>query len=255
MGDSSDYQQTGLDRRALSAVRSGRAGQYLIHAGKRPNELYHLEKGWALQFRYLPDGRRHIIDYFIPGDWCDIAVLQAGEPVDAVRAVTDYAVIVCGADRVRSAIGRDCRLAAQFQSMLSRRLRMQTERALSLGRKTATERIAHLLCEIFARMRAAGRTEGSECPMPLTQTDLADLTGLTPIHVNRVLQQLRAAEMICLAGKRLTVTSPERLQRLAMFSDDYLHPGDLFDPGAGCAGPSMSGSGASWMEPGVSRAS
>lgn len=213
-------------------MQNGRSGQYLVHAGGRADQLFRIERGWTLQFRFLPDGRRHIVDYFVPGDWCDIAWLGVRQTVDAVRAVTDFSVTRYAADRVMAMIAGHAHLASQFQAMLVRRLRLQADRALGLGRKTATERLAHLLCEIFARMEAAGQTEDDTCIMPLTQTDLADLTGLTPIHVNRVLQQLRAADMICLTGKRLTILSPERLQRLAMFTGDYLLDGATFDLGA-----------------------
>jgi CRP-like cAMP-binding protein len=222
MANTVELQTTSRERRIAIPVRSGRAGQYLVHAGSRPDEIFRLERGWAIQFRFLPDGRRHIIDYFVAGDWCDISWLTGDNAVDAVRAVTDFSATPFCADRARGMIASHQALTLQVQSMLSRRLRLQTERALGLGRKTATERLAHLLCEISARMEAAGLVEDGQCVMPLTQTDLADLSGLTPIHVNRVLQQLRAAEMIGLSAKRLTIVSPERLQRLAMFCGDYL---------------------------------
>ncbi len=229
MANSLELHPVCRERRVVAAVRNGRSGQYLVHAGAALADLFRIERGWAVQFRFLPDGRRHIIDYFIPGDWCDVAYLSADQPSDAVRAITDYTAYAYGADRARVLIAANLHLASQFQSMLSRRLRLQSERALGLGRKTATERLAHLLCEIFARMQAVGLAEDGVCFMPLTQTDLADLTGLTPIHVNRVLQQLRAADMIGLAGKRLTVVSPERLERLAMFDGDYLLEASRFD--------------------------
>lgn len=203
--------------------------------------MFRIERGWAFQFRFLPDGRRHIVDYFIPGDWCDIAWIGARQTVEAVRTVTDFSVTPYPADKVMAMIAGNAQLAGQFQAMLLRRLRLQSDRALGLGRKTATERLAHLLCEISARMEAAGQIEHDACVMPLTQTDLADLTGLTPIHVNRVLQQLRAADMICLTGKRLTILSPERLQRLAMFTGDYLLDGAVFDLAAYWAGGLMPG--------------
>lgn len=236
-------------------LQTGRAGQYLVHAGSTADQLFRIERGWALQFRFLPDGRRHIIDYFIPGDWCDIAWIAARQSLDPVRTVTDFAVTPFAVDRVAGLISGNLHLAAQFQSMLSRRLRLQTDRALGLGRKTATERLAHLLCEFSMRMEAAGQMEDNSCVMPLTQTDLADLTGLTPIHVNRVLQQLRAADMIGLSGKRLAILSPERLQRLALFTGDYLLDGKVFDLGACATGMGVPSRSASATDAGQSIAS
>lgn len=208
-------------RHAVPACH-GRSGQYLMHAGSTPQHLYRIDRGWAVQFRFLPDGRRHIIDYYVTGDWCDVAWLSGGQAAGAVRAVTDYSATAFCMRQARQQVGSHLHVAAQYQLLLSRKLQLQTERALGLGRKTATERLAHLLCEIVARLDAAGLVEDGQCFMPLTQTDLADLAGLTPIHVNRVLQQLRSAEMISLSGKRLALTGPERLQRLAMFNPGYL---------------------------------
>lgn len=232
-------------------VRSGRSGQHLAYAGGRPAEILCLESGWAVEFRLLPDGRRHIIDYFIPGDWCDVAWIPAGARADAVRAVTDYSIVPYATEKARLLIAGNLPLAAQFHALLSRRLRLQTDRALGLGRKTATERLAHLLCEIAERMEAAGLADNGTCFMPLTQTDLADLTGLTPIHVNRVLQQLRAAEMINLTGRQLTVASRERLQRLAMFDGGYLKTPPAFDLGACWAGGTGGARPAGAAEPGM----
>lgn len=240
MANSPELQTISRGTRVPLPVRSGRSGQHLAHAGSNPAEILRLESGWAVEFRLLPDGRRHIIDYFIPGDWCDVAWLPGGAQADAVRAVTDFSVVPYSTEKARTLLAGNLALAAQFHALLSRRLRLQTDRALGLGRKTATERLAHLLCEIALRTEAACLADKGTCFMPLTQTDLADLTGLTPIHVNRVLQQLRAADMIHLTGRQLTVTSRERLQRLAMFNGDYLKAPLPFDLGVTLAGSSGS---------------
>ena len=94
---------------------------------------------------------------------------------------------------------------------------------MSLGQRTASERMAHLLCEIFLRLRLAGLTREDSCDFPLTQSDLADATGLSKVHVNRTLQELRSAELIVLRGKSLTVPSLERLMNAGLFNANYLH--------------------------------
>jgi CRP-like cAMP-binding protein len=100
---------------------------------------------------------------------------------------------------------------------------IQREWTMNLGQRTASERMAHLLCEIFFRLRLAGLVEGSSCDFPLTQADLADATGLSKVHVNRTLQELRAAELVALKGKMLTVPSLERLMNAGLFNPNYLH--------------------------------
>jgi CRP-like cAMP-binding protein len=89
--------------------------------------------------------------------------------------------------------------------------------------RTASEWVAHLLCEIFLRLRLIGLTEGSSCDFPLTQSDLVEATGLSKVHVNRTLQELRSAELIVLKGKSLMVPSLERLMDAGLFNANYLH--------------------------------
>ena len=100
---------------------------------------------------------------------------------------------------------------------------IQREWTMNLGQRTASERMAHLLCELFFRLRLAGLTEDNSCEFPLTQADLADATGLSKVHVNRTLQALRAAELVMLKGKTLTVPSLERLMDAGLFNPNYLH--------------------------------
>jgi predicted transcriptional regulator len=94
---------------------------------------------------------------------------------------------------------------------------------MNLGQRTAFERMAHLLCEVLLRLRLAGRTDSASCDFPLTQSDLADATGLSKVHVNRTLQELRAANLIVLKGKTLVVPSLERLMDAGLFNTNYLH--------------------------------
>jgi CRP-like cAMP-binding protein len=94
---------------------------------------------------------------------------------------------------------------------------------MNLGQRTALERMAHLLCEIFFRLRIAGLTREDSCDFPLTQADLADATGLSKVHVNRTLQELRSTGLIVLKGKLLVVPSLERLMNAGLFNANYLH--------------------------------
>jgi CRP-like cAMP-binding protein len=94
---------------------------------------------------------------------------------------------------------------------------------LNLGQRSAFERIAHLFIEMYMRMRAIKQTQGHSCPFPLTQSDLAEATGLTPVHINRTLQEMRREKLIELAGKQLQILEWERLKEIAMFDPDYLH--------------------------------
>jgi CRP-like cAMP-binding protein len=96
-----------------------------------------------------------------------------------------------------------------------RALNRQTDWIVRLGRKTATERVCELICEIYDRMQASDRVLNDRCALPLTQYEIADVLGLTAVHVNRVLQTLRRRDLIELQAKRLRIPNPEALRRIA----------------------------------------
>jgi CRP-like cAMP-binding protein len=100
---------------------------------------------------------------------------------------------------------------------------IQREWLLNIGQRSAHERIGHLLLEMYLRLQTVGLTANGRCDFPLTQTDLAEATGLTPVHVNRMLQELRSEGLIELERKQLRILDVERLMNVAMFNPDYLH--------------------------------
>jgi len=100
---------------------------------------------------------------------------------------------------------------------------VQREWTISLGSRTGIERLAHLFCELHARLAAVGLTEDNTCPMPVTQNDLGDAMGQTSVHINRTLQELRGMGLITLRSRRLTIHDPAALARLGHFDNAYLH--------------------------------
>lgn len=108
---------------------------------------------------------------------------------------------------------------------------IQREWIVSLGQRSAYERVAHLFCEVFIRLQTVGLVEGDSCEFPVTQTELGDATGLSTVHVNRTLQDLRAAGLIVLKGRTLHIPDLPALKRAALFNPRYLHLGrDGRDP-------------------------
>jgi CRP-like cAMP-binding protein len=199
-----------------------RPHQQLAHANHVPDSVYLLLSGWVMRYRILADGRRQITSYYLPGDICGLYWLHgdnAGQPVQAVNEVK--AVQLRCADVLAAAQANPAYLD-RLTHEVALDASIQAEHHVTLGRRTAAERLAQLFCEIHCRMDAAGLAQGGECSMPFTQMDIADLCGLTAIHVNRVLQELRGAEMIELKARRLKLIDPERLARLAMFDPRYL---------------------------------
>jgi len=205
-------QPASLDRQISTGVYA--PGEYLAHEGEKRHVVLRLEAGWAYRYRSLVDGRRQITALFLPGDYCEpqwlleSVVRQPVIAVSKVRArllpIADLYARMAGPDTVQTVLG------AALAS-----LDKQAEWLVSLGRRTAIERIAVLLCDMFDRMRAAGLVQLNQCAMPLTQADLADLSGLTAVHVNRVLRQLRARGLADIRAKWLKVPDRAALLQLA----------------------------------------
>ena len=99
---------------------------------------------------------------------------------------------------------------------------IQREWAINLGRRAALEKVAHLLCEIYERLRPVGLVDGNSCSFPITQMDLADATGLSVVHLNRTIQELRASGLIVLRERMLTIGDLDALKSVALYSPNYL---------------------------------
>jgi CRP-like cAMP-binding protein len=120
-------------------------------------------------------------------------------------------------------IGEHPRIVAALWANMMQEAAMLRERVCRLGRTNARARIAYLFCEFLWRYRAVGLGEDHTLAMPLTQVEIADTLGLTPVHVNRVLQDLRRDGLITMDRRPLTLHRPDQLQDLAECSQDYLH--------------------------------
>lgn len=192
----------------LSQVAEGesqvhfRMHQFLARENGKPEALFYLQEGWACRYRLLSDGRRQITALYLPGDYCDPQWALGEVSLQPVVAITNVRAsrLPC---RIPSRIDFDGQHA--FWKALAGIIERQANWLVSLGRMTALERIAHLLLELFDRMRQAGLAYGQQCAMPLTQIEIADMTGLTPVHVNRTLQSMRARGLIELQSKWLRI--------------------------------------------------
>lgn len=198
-----------------------RPHQFLIREEERPSAIFRIDEGWACRYRLLPDGRRQITALYLPGDYCDPLWALGRLPAQPAVALTHIRAtrLSCTPPGAASADGQ--RLWRSLADMVER----QGDWLVTLGRKTALERLAHLLLEIFERMRAVGLAYGQQCAMPLTQMEIADLTGLTPVHVNRTLQSMRAKGLIELQSKWLRIPDLSALRSAAaLLSHDRAHP-------------------------------
>ena len=212
-----------LDRVASERVRSFGPRVDIAREGDRPRDVHMILAGWACRYKQLEDGRRQIVSFFLPGDICDLNIFILREMDHSIGTITSVTVADLSREFFDEIDSGFPRIATAFwwESLVNAAI--QREWTMSLGQRTAAERMSHLLCEIFLRLRLAGLTREDSCDFPLTQSDLADATGLSKVHVNRTLQELRSAELIVLKGKSLTIPNLERLMNEGLFNANYLH--------------------------------
>ncbi|HET8613157.1 MAG TPA: Crp/Fnr family transcriptional regulator [Sphingomonas sp.] len=195
----------------------------IVRIGDPPGDLRLIVSGWACRYRMLEDGRRQIITLLLPGDLTDIHACAFARMDHSIGALTDIHFAEIPHDRIEQAMLASPAIRRALRLDMLAKAAIQREWTVSLGQRTAFERIGHLFCELYLRLDAAGLAAGTSCEMPITQTDMADLTGITPVHVNRTLQDLRARGLITLKGRVLDIPDFARLQHDVLFSPDYLH--------------------------------
>ena len=204
-------------------VRTVEPKHDLVRQGDHPAHMHLIKKGWACRYKILPNGRRQITDFPIPGDLCDLNIFILSRLDHSIGAITSLEVVEIRLEDFEAVIRRHGEIlqALCWQQLVSNAA--CREWVVSLGARNALERIAHLLCETFVRLECIGETDGSACPFPLTQQDLGDATGLTSVHVNRSLQELRRLGLIELGNRALTIVDMKSLKKLGQFNADYMH--------------------------------
>jgi CRP-like cAMP-binding protein len=208
---------------ACSDVRRVGAREDLARQGDHPTAVNLLLSGFACRYKVLPDGRRQLMAFFVPGDFCDFRNFLLARLDHSIGTLAQGTIATLPMERVEALLARWPRIArAIWWSQLVEEA-ITREWVVNLGQRTAIERTAHLFCEVFWRLRAVGLTRGHACEMPFTQTELADTLGLSAVHVNRTLQELRRSELITLRERELTIHDLEALQDLALFDPVYLH--------------------------------
>jgi CRP-like cAMP-binding protein len=205
-------------------VREFNAKQEIIGHGDQPDCLHLMVEGWAARYKSLRNGGRQIVGFMIPGDFCDLHVQMLG--------AMDHSIVALNPCKVAFISSAEFDKLTHGNASLTRALWWTTlvdeavlrEWVLNAGRRGAYEASAHLMCEMHFRMEQVGLVEdGDELSLPLTQEELADALGITPVHTNRVLRHLKEEHLITLSGKTLIIHDLPRLRRVAGFDKEYLH--------------------------------
>jgi CRP-like cAMP-binding protein len=186
-----------------------------------------LLRGWAFRFRYLRNGTRHIAGLILAGDPCNIDSVDFGPGNFQLGTLTGCKIATVDGRAFHDLCDRSppVRRAVTVLSMAENA--MLREWTLSLAQRSAIQRVAHLLCELQVRLSAVGEAEADGYAFPLTQIHLGELLGLTPVHVNRTLQAMRADRLFELSESRLRVANWEALATVAEFNPEYLTMGKM----------------------------
>jgi CRP-like cAMP-binding protein len=217
----SDLDLTTLER-FYHRRRRFRAGHELIHEGKQNASAYVLADGWAFSYKLLPDGGRQIVDFQIPGDFMGLRSILFRTSDHSVEALTDIEASEVLESDMLDAFARAPRLATAVLWAASRDEAMVVEHLVDLGRRSAEMRMSHFLLELGARLRLVGLGDRTGFACPLTQYHLADALGLSAVHVNRILRQLREEGMVTFQRGRVTFDDVDQLIELAGFDTAYL---------------------------------
>jgi CRP-like cAMP-binding protein len=215
------------DRQALLSLpfrmKVFEPSSYLVREGALPEESLLLLEGFAYRQKLTHDGSRQILSVHVPGDFVDLEGSLLNVADHNLQALTRCQVAAIPRKALKALIESNGRIANALWVDTLIDGSIFREWILNVGRRDSRERIAHLLCEFAKRLELAGMGDENGYTMPMTQEQLADCTGLTPVHVNRTLKALEADGLIARHGRSVSIPDWKRLRDAAGFSELYLH--------------------------------
>jgi CRP-like cAMP-binding protein len=200
------------------------ADEDILRQGDRPDHLHLVLEGWAMRYHILPNGSRQISAYLLPGDFCDMHVMVLQQMDHSIATLTPSTIAFVPIEKIRELAQQLPELTqAMWWATLVDEGVMRAW-IVNLGRRSAFKRAGHLICELYERMKSVGLVMNEEFALPLTQAEIADSLGLTPVHINRVIQRLRQENLIVFDRQHITIPNIARLKAISGFDPSYLHP-------------------------------
>jgi CRP-like cAMP-binding protein len=205
------------------AVEQIEADKDIVREGDRPSACCLVVEGFTCRYKLTEEGKRQIFSFHTPGDIPDLQSLHLKVMDHSLKTLTPCKVSFIPHDSIAELtrrcpgvgdlLWRDTLIdAAVFREWM-----------IGIGRRSAYTRIAHMLCEIFLRLKAVGLADGNECEFPITQAEIGDALGLSTVHVNRSLQELRGDGLIELRRGSLIILDWPGFQKAGEFDPAYLH--------------------------------
>jgi CRP-like cAMP-binding protein len=207
---------------ALGPSKTVSADTDMVREGDRPSESTLLVEGFAARYKVLQSGKRQITAIHVPGDFVDLHGFLLKKMDHAIAALTPCTVATVPHETLRRITERHPHLARLLWLSTLIDSAIHREWLVAMGRRSAKEHMAHLFCELYLRLQLVGLTKDNSYEMPITQAELGDTLGISTVHVNRVVQELRAEGLITWRGNRLAVDDWDRLRQVAEFTPTYL---------------------------------
>lgn len=195
----------------------------VVREGDRPTECCLVLQGLVARYKLVADGRRQILSFHFPGDLPDMQGLNLDVMDHSLTALTPARVAYIPHESIRRIMATHTRVRHALIKYALIDGAIYREWIANVGRRTALERVAHTFCECYVRMRALGLVKDGEFDLPLTQSELGDATGISNVHVNRTLQEMRRMNLISTSGNHHSILDWPLLRETADFRPDYLH--------------------------------
>ena len=199
------------------------ADKVFVRAGDTLRESTMLLRGWMARAKDLPSGQRQFAEIHVPGDFTDLHAFALKRLDHDIVSITPCTVGIVPHERLKEMTEKFPHLTRVYWFATNLDAAVHRELTLSMGRRSAISRMAHLFCELLIRLAVVGLTNGNSYEFPLTQAELAEALGLTSVHVNRTLQELRRLGLIELENRWLNIRDLDGLKGVAEFDDSYLY--------------------------------
>ncbi|RCW71427.1 Crp/Fnr family transcriptional regulator [Pseudorhodoferax soli] len=220
--DFTDEERSVLES-AVGRTQTHAAGQTVVRQRCVVDTSTVLVQGLMTRHVHAADGRRHLVAVHVPGDFVDLHAYVLKQLDHDLGALTDVTVALVPHAALDAIQARHPQMAKRLWFLTLLDAAMHRQWVIRLASLSALQRVAHFLCEMNAKLLAIGQSDGQRFLLPMTQTDVGEVCGLTNVHVSRVLRQLREMELCSWRGAQVVVHDPVRLAAAGLFAPDYLY--------------------------------
>jgi CRP/FNR family transcriptional regulator, anaerobic regulatory protein len=204
-----------------------RSGESLTMEGEASKTLYTLLSGWLYRYKLLPDGRRQVLNFVLPGDFIGLQTAVFGEAQHTVEALSDSTLCVFPRDKLWRLYNTEPGLGFDVTWLAAREEKMLDDNLLSIGRRSAAERVAFVIIHLLRRLRELKLSDGSTFETPFNQQHLADTLGLSLVHTNKTIRKLTRLGLVHWKDRTLAVLDEKRLVAIAQYDRDKSPPRPL----------------------------